>query len=74
MGFRNHVFRTMLLLGLALGVGIAVGIFSGSERTRPLQDSGLPVVEHQADRRLAKPLIRPAPAAACAAHGGCSQL
>ena len=74
MGFRNHAFRTVLLLGLALGVGIAVAIFSGSERTRLVQDSGLPAIEHQADKRLAKPLIRPAPGAACAAHGGCSQL
>jgi hypothetical protein len=48
MGFRNHVFRTVLLLGLALGMGIAVAIFSGDERPRPVQDGSLPVIEHQA--------------------------
>jgi hypothetical protein len=74
MGFRNHVFKTVLLLGLALGIGIAVAIFSGSERTRPVQDSSLPVIEHQADRRLAKPLVRLAPGVACAPQGGCAQL
>ena len=51
MGFRNHVFRTLLLLALALGVGIAVGISSGGERTRPAHGS-LPALEHPMDQHV----------------------
>jgi hypothetical protein len=74
MGVRNHLFRTVLLLVLALGLGVAVAMFSSGERTRPMPSSSLPVIEHQADARLAKPLIRPAPGVACAPHGGCAHL
>jgi hypothetical protein len=75
MGVRNHLFRTVLLLVLALGLGVAVAMFSSGERTRPMQSSSsLPVIEHQAGARLAKPLIRPAPGVACAPHGGCAHL
>lgn len=75
MGFRNHIFRTVLLLALALGVGIAVAILSGGERTRTVQGSNkLPVIEHQTDQRLAKPLIRLAPGLSCALHEGCARL
>jgi hypothetical protein len=51
MGFRNHIFRTLLLLALALGVGIAVAISSGGERTRPAHGS-LPALEHPTEQRL----------------------
>jgi hypothetical protein len=52
MGFRNHVFRTLLLLAMALGVGIAVAIFSGGEQARPVQGSSLPAIVDQTDQRL----------------------
>jgi hypothetical protein len=52
MGFRNHVLRTLLLLALALGGGIAVAILSGGERTRPVQGSSLPAVVDQTAQRL----------------------
>ena len=72
MGFRNHVFRTVLLLALALGVGIAVAILSGGERTRTVQGSSLPAIEHRTDQRLATPLIRPR--LSCALHERCVRL
>jgi hypothetical protein len=74
MGLRHHLFRTVLLLVLALGLGVAVAMFSSGERTRPMPSSRLPVIEHQADARLAKPLIRAAPGVACAPHSGCAHL
>ena len=74
MGFRNHVFRTVLLLALALGVGIAVAIFSGGERTRTVQGNSLPVIKLQWDQRLAKPLIRLGPRLSCAFHEGCTRI
>lgn len=52
MGFRNHLFRTFLLLALALWVGIAVAISSGGERTRPVQGSSLPGLEHPMDQHV----------------------
>jgi hypothetical protein len=52
MGFRNHVFRTLLLLAMALGVGIAVAIFSAGERAHPVQGSSLPAIVDQTDQRL----------------------
>ena len=74
MGFRNHIFRTVLLLALALGVGIAVAILSGGERTRTVQGNSLPVIEHPTDQRLAKPLVRLAPRLSCPLHEGCARL
>ena len=74
MGFRNHIFRTVLLLALALGVGLAVAILSGGERTRTVHGNSLPVIELQSDQRLAKPVIRLAPHLSCAFHEGCARL
>ena len=51
MGFRNQVFRTLLLRALARGVGIAVGISSGGERTHPAHGS-LPALEHPMDQHV----------------------
>lgn len=73
MGFRNHVFRTVLLLALALGVGIAVAILSGGERTRTVQGNSLPVIKLQSDQRLAEPAMR-APSLSCAVHEDCARL
>ena len=74
MGFRNHISRAVFLLILALGVGIAVAILSGRDRVRTLQGRSLPVIEHQTDERLAKPLVRSAPRPSCALQEGCAHL
>lgn len=74
MGFRNHIVRTVLLLALALGAGIAVAVLSGGEPTRAVQSSSLPVIKQQTDQRLAKPLIRLAPELSCAVRRGCARL
>jgi hypothetical protein len=54
MGFKNHIGKTVLLLVLALGVGIAVAVLSGGERTRAVQDGGLPVIDARTDQHLAE--------------------
>ena len=55
MGFKNHIGKTVLLLVLALGVGIAVAVLSGGgERTRAVQDGGLPVIDTRTGRHPAE--------------------
>jgi hypothetical protein len=45
MGFRNYLGRTLLLLGLALAVALAVAIMGGDERARTGQSGGGSAIE-----------------------------
>jgi hypothetical protein len=73
MGFRNYTHRAVLLLALALGVGIAVALLSGSERGRAVHGSSLPVIEGNADQRMAKPSTS-TPRLSCPLPEGCARL
>jgi hypothetical protein len=73
MGFRNYTYRAVLLLVLTLGVGMAVALLSGSNRGRTLHGSSLPVIEGNADQRMAKPSSS-TPRLPCPLPQGCARL